>query len=38
MRAVLDAPDIEDAVVVECAEGDPVITAACHTPSFNLEP
>jgi hypothetical protein len=38
MCAVLDAADVEHPVVLECAKRDTVIAAACHRPSFELEP
>lgn len=38
MRAVLDAADVEHAVVLENAIRHAVITAARHAPAFELEP
>jgi hypothetical protein len=37
MCTVLDAPQIEHAVVLERAECDSVIAAARHAPSFEFE-
>jgi hypothetical protein len=37
MRAVLDAADVEQPVVLERAERDTVIATARHTPFFELE-
>jgi hypothetical protein len=35
---VLDAADVEHPIVLDCAERDAVVAAACDTPAFEFEP